>query len=66
MVFYQFELRVELLNKNDSDQVFEDLIRSITNVFKENGLPHVKVIRSSAPPQLTASGKFCEVLPLRQ
>lgn len=62
----EFELRVELLNKNDSDQVFEDLIRSITNVFKENGLPQVKVIRSSAPPQLTASGKFCEVLPLRQ
>lgn len=60
----EFEIRVDLFNPEDSDKVFEDLIPSVIQVFQKNGLSHVKVKRAMVPPQLTASGKFCEVLPL--
>ncbi len=62
----EFEIRVVLLNEQHSEKVFEELIQSITQVFKENGLPQVKVKSSPLPPQLTASGKFCEVLPFKR
>jgi phenylacetate-CoA ligase len=62
----EFEIRVDLLDKDDSDKVFEDLIKSVMHIFEENGLSQVKVKKASAPPKLTASGKFCEVLPLKK
>lgn len=61
---YAFEVRAELLNNEKSDEVFEKIIQSVTGVFAENGQVGVKVEKSDKPPQLTASGKFHEVVPL--
>lgn len=61
-----FEVRAELADPKDSDTIFDQIIQSIRNIFEENGLPEVEVKRSAAPPQLTASGKFHAVLPLKQ
>lgn len=60
-----FEVRAELLNHDNPDQVFEQIIQSISAVFSKNGLVDVKVGKSDAPPLLTASGKFHEVIPLK-
>ena len=60
-----FEVRAELMDPEDSDAVFDQIIRSISKVFEENGLPEVEIIRGAAPPQLTASGKFHEILSLK-
>jgi phenylacetate-coenzyme A ligase PaaK-like adenylate-forming protein len=60
-----FEVRAELLNHENPDQVFEQIIQSITEVFSKNGLVEVKVGKSDVPPLLTASGKFHEVIPLK-
>lgn len=62
----EFEIRAEISNQSNADKVFEDITSSVMHVFRENGLPEVKVNRASEPPQLTASGKFCEVLPLKK
>ncbi|GIT99837.1 hypothetical protein TSL6_03440 [Sulfurovum sp. TSL6] len=59
-----FEVRAELLNHAKPDQVFEQIIQSVNAVFSKNGLVDVKVVKSDAPPHLTASGKFHEVIPL--
>ena len=58
-----FEVRAELLNHENSDQVFDQIIQSVSEVFAKNGLLNVKVGKSDTPPHLTASGKFHEVIP---
>jgi len=60
-----FEVRAELLNHENPDQVFEQIIQSTSAVFSKNGLADVKVGKSDAPPLLTASGKFHGVIPLK-
>ena len=62
---FVFEVRAELLNHEDPDQVFEQIIQSINEVFSKNGLVDVKVGKSDTPPHLTASGKFHEVIPFK-
>ena len=62
---FVFEVRAELLNHENSDQVFEQIIQSVSEVFAKNGLVDVKVGKSDAPPLLTASGKFHGVIPLK-
>jgi len=62
---FVFEVRAELLNHANPDQVFEKIIQSVSEVFLKNGLVDVKVGKSDAPPHLTASGKFHEVIPLK-
>ena len=61
-----FEVRVELAEEAAVGVVFEDVIQSVKQVFRDNGLADVAVRESQAPPELTASGKFHEVLPLRR
>ena len=61
-----FEVRAELTNPEDSDTVFDQIIRSVRKVFEENGVPKVEIRGSTAPPQLTASGKFHVILPLKK
>jgi len=62
---FVFEVRAKLLNHENPDQVFEQIIQSISEVFLKNGLVDVKVGKSDTPPHLTASGKFHEVIPLK-
>jgi phenylacetate-coenzyme A ligase PaaK-like adenylate-forming protein len=62
---FVFEVRAELLNHENPDQVFEQIIQSISEVFSKNGLVDVKVGKSDTPPLLNASGKFHEVIPLK-
>jgi len=59
-----FEVRIEPADEAASESVFQDIIRSVQRVFRDNGLEDVAVRESEAPPQFTASGKFHEVLPL--
>jgi len=61
----EFEVRIELADEAAAGDVFEEVIQSVKRVFRDNGLGDVAVKESQAPPQLTASGKFHEVLPLR-
>ena len=61
----EFEVRIELADEAVPGVVFEDVIQSVKRVFRENGLEDTAVTGSQAPPALTASGKFHEVLPLR-
>jgi phenylacetate-CoA ligase len=61
----EFELRIELLDEGATEDVFEEVIQSVKRVLRDNGLGGVAVRASQAPPELTASGKFHEVLPLR-
>jgi phenylacetate-CoA ligase len=60
-----FEVRIELADEAAAGVVFEEVIQSVKRVFRDNGLEDVAVRESQAPPELTASGKFHEVLPLR-
>jgi phenylacetate-CoA ligase len=60
-----FEVRIELAEEAAAGVVFEEVIQSVKRVFHDNGLEDVAVTESQAPPELTASGKFLEVLPLR-
>jgi phenylacetate-coenzyme A ligase PaaK-like adenylate-forming protein len=60
-----FEVRIELVDEAAGEVVFEEVIQSVKRVFRDNGLEDVAVRASEAPPALTASGKFHEVLPLR-
>ena len=62
---FVFEVRAELLNHENPDQVFEQIIQSVSEVFAKNGLVDVKVGKSDTPPHLTASGKFHEVIPFK-
>jgi len=60
---FVFEVRAELLNHESPDQVFEQIIQSVSEVFAKNGLVDVNVRKSDTPPHLTASGKFHQVIP---
>lgn len=60
-----FEVRIELADEAAAGVVFEEVIQSVKRVFRDNGLGDVAVRESQTPPELTASGKFHEVLPLR-
>jgi len=60
-----FEVRIELADEAAAGDVFEEVIQSVKRVFRDNGLENVAVTESQAPPELTASGKFHEVLSLR-
>ena len=60
-----FEVRIELADGIAAGDVFQEVIESVKRVFRDNGLEHVAVRESQAPPEFTASGKFHEVLPLR-
>jgi phenylacetate-CoA ligase len=57
-----FEVRIELADEAAGAAVFEDVIQSVTRVFRDNGLEDVTVTESQAPPELAASGKFHEVM----
>jgi hypothetical protein len=60
-----FEVRIEPAGEAAAGVVFEEVIQSVKRVFRDNGLGDVAVRESQAPPELTASGKFHEVLPWR-
>ena len=60
-----FEVRIELADEAAARVVYQQVIQSVKRVFLDNGLEDVTVTESQAPPELTASGKFHEVLPLR-
>ena len=60
----EFEVRIELGEGAVSAVVLEQVIQSVERVFQENNLPDVEVRESQSSPQLTASGKFHEILPL--
>lgn len=59
-----FEVRIQLVDEAAAAGVFQEVIESVKRVFRDNGLEHVAVRESQAPPEFTASGKFHEVLPL--
>jgi phenylacetate-coenzyme A ligase PaaK-like adenylate-forming protein len=61
----EFEVRIEPADGAVAGVVFGEVIQSVKRVFRDNGLEDVAVGESRAPPELTASGKFHEVLPLR-
>jgi hypothetical protein len=44
--------------------VFQEVIQSVKQVFRDNGPKDVAVRESQAPPEFIANGKFHEVLPL--
>jgi phenylacetate-CoA ligase len=60
-----FEVRIEMADEAAAGAVFEEVIQSVKRVFRDNGLEDVAVTESQAPPELTASGKFHEVLSVR-
>jgi phenylacetate-coenzyme A ligase PaaK-like adenylate-forming protein len=60
-----FEVRIQPADEAAAGVVFEEVIQSVKQVFRDNGLEDVAVRESQAPPEFTASGKFHEVLPLR-
>ncbi len=61
----KFEVRIDLADGAASENVFAEVIQSVKRVFLDNGLEDIAVSESRVPPELTASGKFHEVLPLR-
>jgi phenylacetate-CoA ligase len=60
-----FEVRIEPTDEAPASAVFDEIIESVKRVFRDNGLEDIAVRESRAPPELAASGKFHEVLPLR-
>ncbi|SMX25802.1 hypothetical protein BOA8489_03947 [Boseongicola aestuarii] len=60
-----FELRIQLAEGAAEGPVFQEVIASVKRVFRDNGLDDVSVGTGEALPEFTASGKFHEVLPLR-
>lgn len=60
-----FELRIQLADGSVAEPVFQEVIASVERVFRDNGLDDVTVRVSQASPAFTASGKFHEVVPLR-
>jgi hypothetical protein len=61
----EFDVRIQLADGAAAEDGFEEVIASVKRVFRDNGLEDVTVRKSLAPPELAASGKFHEVLPLR-
>ncbi len=62
---FDFELRIQLAEGAVAEPVFQEVIESVKKVFCHNGLNDVSVRAGEAPPAFTASGKFHEVVPLR-
>lgn len=62
---FVFEVRAELLNHENPDHVFEQIIQSVNEVFTQNEMVDVKIVKSDTPPHLTASGKFHEMIPFK-
>ncbi|WP_241525882.1 phenylacetate--CoA ligase family protein [Pseudophaeobacter leonis] len=62
----EFEVRIQLADEAAAEPVFREVIASVKQVFRENGLDEVTVRESEASPEFTASGKFHHVLPLRR
>ena len=60
-----FEIRIEQADESTTGVAFDEVIQSVKRVFRDNGLKDVAVTESQAAPELTASGKFHQVLPLR-
>ena len=60
-----FEVRVQLADEAAAGPVFEEVIASVKQVFRDNGLEDVAVRQSHEALEFTASGKFHEVLSLR-
>ncbi len=60
-----FEVRIQLTDEAAAGCVFQDVIESVKQVFRDNSLDDVTVRESEALPEFTASGKFHEVVPLR-
>lgn len=60
-----FELRIQPAEGAAEGPVFQEVIASVERVFHDNGLEDVTVRPGEALPEFTASGKFHEVLPLR-
>jgi len=61
----EFEVRIQVVDETAAERVFQDVIASVKQVFRDNGLDDVSVRESGASLEFTASGKFHEVLPLR-
>ncbi|NIJ43253.1 phenylacetate-coenzyme A ligase PaaK-like adenylate-forming protein [Parvibaculum indicum] len=61
----EFEIRIDAADEATAEVVFQEVSQSVQRVFRDNGLEDITVRKSETPPQLTASGKFHEVLPLR-
>ncbi|NDR57934.1 phenylacetate--CoA ligase family protein [Pseudoruegeria sp. M32A2M] len=62
---WDFELRIQLAEGAAAGPVFQEVIASVKRVFRDNGLDDVTVRTGEALPEFTGSGKFHEVLPLR-
>ncbi len=62
----EFELRVQLAGEAGAELVIQEVTGMVKQVFRDNGLDDVTVRGSQAHPELTASGKFHEVVPLRR
>ena len=60
----EFEVRIEPAEEAAAGVVFDEVVQSVKSVFRDNGLADVAVRESRSPPELTASGKFHQVLPL--
>jgi phenylacetate-coenzyme A ligase PaaK-like adenylate-forming protein len=60
-----FEVRIQMDDVGAAGSVFQEVIGSVNEVFRDNGLNNVAVRKSDALPEFTASGKFHEVVPLR-
>ncbi|WP_261397386.1 phenylacetate--CoA ligase family protein [Leisingera aquaemixtae] len=58
-----FEVRIQLAEEAAPELVFQDVIESVKQVLSDNGLGDVAVRESKKLPELTASGKFHEVVP---
>lgn len=61
-----FEVRIQVADGTAAGPVFHDVIKSLKGSFRDNGADDVTVRKSEALPELTASGKFHEVVPLRR
>ncbi len=61
----EFEVRVQLADVAAAEDVLQEVAASVKRVFRANGLDNVVVRESDARPEITASGKFHEVVPLR-
>lgn len=60
-----FEVRIEPADEAAVATVFQEVIPSVKRVFRDNGLEDVTVRESQSPLKFTASGKFHQVLPIR-
>ncbi|WP_246525778.1 phenylacetate--CoA ligase family protein [Thalassovita aquimarina] len=61
----EFEVRIQVADEAAAGPVFQEIIKSVKRVFRDNGLDDVAVRESGKLPEFTASGKFHEVVPLR-